>query len=123
VSQESDAAQIIAAINAQFSSPRAFELDDARTQSVNKVIVFVSRRYVDGTMLDGSARISGGRVVTRYVGRTVSDVRNMRAKTMAALEDRFLASVGPFAFENEIETLALDPDDGGWFVSADAYTY
>jgi hypothetical protein len=29
VSQESDAAEIIAAINAQFSSPRAFELDDA----------------------------------------------------------------------------------------------
>lgn len=123
MSQETDAAEIIAAINAQFSTPRAFDLDDARAQTSNKVIVFVFRRYVEGAMVDGSARIPGGRVVTRYVGKTVSDVRNLRAKTTAALENRFLPSVGPFSFETEQEPLDFDPDDGGWYVAADAWLY
>lgn len=123
MSQETDAAQIIAAINAKFTAPYAFELDDAKTQTGNHVIVFVGRRYVEGTMIGGSARVTGGRVVTRYVGRYVSDVRDMRAKTTAALEDQFLASVGPFSFEAEQESLAFDADDGGWYVAADSWLY
>jgi hypothetical protein len=123
VSQQTDATEIIAAINAKFSAPYAFELDAAKAQTGNHIIVFVTRRYVDGSMVGGAARIAGGRVVTRYVGRDVSDVRNMRAKTMAALEDRFLATIGPFSFEAEQESLAFDPDDGGWYVTADAWLY
>jgi hypothetical protein len=123
VSQETDAADILAAINAQFTTPRAFELDDAKTQTGNHVVVFVARRYVDGSMVDGTARIAGGRVVTRYVGRTVGDVHTLRTKTTAALEDKFLASVGPFSFEAEQESLTFDTDDGGWYVAADSFIY
>lgn len=123
MTQESDAAEVISAIDAQFTSPLAVDIDDAAKQVGNHVIVFLSRRYVDGKMIDGSVRAAGGRLVTRYVGRTVGDVRVMRQKTTTALEDRFLASVGPFSFETEQESLAYDSDDGGWYVAADAWIF
>ena len=123
MTQETDAAEVIAAIDAQFSTPLAVDIDDAAAKVGNHVIVFLSRRYVDGKMIDGSARAAGGRLVTRYVGRTVGDVRVMRQKTTAALEDRFLATVGPFSFEVEQESLAYDADDGGWYVAADAWVF
>ena len=124
MSQETDAAAIIAAINAQFSTPRAFDLDDAKTQTENHVIVFVLRRYVDGKMSDGSASARGGRVVTRYVGKSVGDVRNMRERTTSALEEKTLSGdVGPFSFELEQESLTFDSDDGGWFVAADSWVF
>lgn len=123
MSQESDATAVIAAINAQFSTPRAFEIDDARTQTGNHIIVFLSRRYMDGAMSDGSASSFGGRVVTRYVAASVGDLRNMRDKTTAALEEKSASGVGPFAFEAEQESLAFDADSGGWYVAADSWVY
>jgi hypothetical protein len=56
VTQESDAAGGHRAIDAQFTSPLAVDIDDAPAKVGNHIIVFLSRRYVDGKMIDGSAR-------------------------------------------------------------------
>lgn len=124
MSEATDAAAIIAAINAQFSSPHAVEISDAPAQDGDHIVVFVSRRFVDGRMASGTPRIRGGRVITRYIGRRLKNVREMRLRTTAALESQTLAGdVGPFVYETEAEELRFDTEDGGWFVTADAWTY
>jgi len=125
MSEATDAAAIIAAINAQFATPCAVELEDAPAQTSNHIIVFVSRRPTDTARVGTSESMPAGRVVTRYVARHMVDsIRFLRDHTKAALEDRFLpGDIGPFVFEVEQEDMRYDPEDGGWFVAADAWTY
>jgi len=124
VSRASDLATIKAAIDAKFAQPRAVEIDAAQKQTTDYVVVFLSRRYTDGQLMSGGARIDGWRVVTRYVCRTVANVNEFHDRTRAALEKQFLAGgVGPLSFEVEQEPLAYDTDDGGWYTAADAWLY
>lgn len=117
-------AAVKSAIDAQFSTPRAVEIDQAAKQTSDYVLLFVSRRYMDGKLLSGEARVEGGRLITRYVARTVANAQAMRDRTRTALEEKFLpGGVGPFAFEAEHEPLDYDPDAGGWYTTADAWTY
>ena len=122
MSSATDVATIKAAIDAQFATPHAVEIDQARTRTSDYVLVFLSRRYVDGRLMSGEARTSGSRLITRYVATSVANVRAMQDRTRAALEEKFLpGGVGPFAFETEQEPLAYDSDGGGWFTTADAW--
>ena len=117
-------ARVIAAVNAQFTTARAVDIEDAPSQGSDHVIVFVERRFTDGAMASGEPRWTGWRVVTRYVCRTASNVQVMRDRTTAALESKFLPDeVGPFAFEQEIEPLRFDTEEGGWFTSADSWVF
>jgi hypothetical protein len=125
VSEATDAAAIKTAINAQFTTPRAVELDEAAAMTGDHILIFVSRRYDAGKMLDGSARTTAGRVITRYIGKRADNLQVLRERTKAAIEEKFLpGGVGPFAFENEAETLQMDLTDGaGWYTAADSWTY
>ena len=122
MSEASAAAAIIAAINAQFTTVRAYDMSDpaVKALSTDHVLVTVSRRYVDGRLVSGEVSVPGGRVMTRYVAKTVGNVYNLRDKTAQALENRILTGdVGPFVFESAD---APEPDDG-WLSAADVWTY
>lgn len=122
MSEASDIAVIKTAIDGQFASPRAVEIDEAPSRTADHVVVFLSRRYTEGELMSGEARTVGSRLITRYVARTLSNVKTLRERTRTAVEEKFLPdAVGPFSFETEHEPLDYDPDDGGWFTSADSW--
>lgn len=116
----SETTAICGAINAQFTlTDPAISPDQASTQTADHVIVFVSRRYTGGFRASGEESVAGGRVITRYVSKSVANLSNTQAKTRTALEDKAIGDLGPFVFETE------DPvsDDDGWFVASDSWTY
>lgn len=120
MSLHSDTTAIRGAINAQFSSSApAVAPDGAATLTTDHVIVFVSRRYTGTFSGSGEESVAGGRVVTRYVSKSIANLSNTRDKTRAALEDKVAGTVGPFVFETEIPVAA----DDGWWTAADSWTY
>ena len=122
MTEQDVASAVLAAINAQFSAVRAYELTDPAVKALttDHILIVTARRYVDGRLSSGEVSLPGGRVVTRYVAKTAGNVRTLRAKTAAALEDKILAGgVGPFVFESED---APDYDDG-WLVATDTWTH
>jgi hypothetical protein len=121
VSLASETTAICGAINAQFSTTSpAVAPDKAAALTTDHVIVFVSRRYVPDQLLSGEVTAPGGRVVTRYVSKSVANLSNTRDKTRAALEDKFAGSLGPFEFETE-DPITDEAD--GWYVAADSWVY
>lgn len=113
---------IIAAINAKFTTPRAYDMSDpaVKALSTDHVLVTTSRRYVEGRRDSGEVTMPGGRVMTRYVAKTVGNLYAMRDRTTEALEDRILpGGFGPFVFESSDDPA---PDDG-WLSAADVWTY
>lgn len=113
---------IQAAIDAQFATPRVVSLEDAPHVQVDHILMFVSRRFTADRRYSGEVTVPGGRVVVRYVAKTGDNVRVMRARVFAALEDHILTApteVGPFTFETE-DDIAVDE---GWFVASDTFTY
>jgi len=127
VSQASDIATILAAINARYpSKKRAYSFGDpaAKTLTSGHILVLVTRRFVADQLLSGEVTIPGGRVYTRYVGTSEADVYAFRDATAAALEDKILAgSLGPFTFETS-DSIDDAVDSGTTFyVSTDTFTY
>lgn len=122
MSLATDAAAVIAAIDAQFTTKRAYELGDPALASLTTdyIVVLVFRRYVPGRRASGEVTLPGGRVVTRYVAKRAGNLRVLRERTTTALEDRILAGdVGPFVFENS----GTVDQDGDWLVDSDNWTY
>lgn len=122
MTEQVDATAILAAINAQFTGTRAYEITDplVKALTTDHVLVLTTRRYVEGRRGSGEVTMPGGRVVTRYVAKTASNARSLRAKTTAALEDQLLpGDVGPFVFE----TSDAPQEDGDWLVSDDYWIY
>lgn len=120
MSQTTTAAAISAAIDAQFATPRVVSMTEAASRTTDHIIVFISRRYTEGRLASGEARVIGGRVITRYITKDDGNVRVMRERTAAAVEEKFLpGSDGPLAFETSTEV----EEDDGWFVASDSWTY
>lgn len=125
------AAAILAAINAAISPAVAYEYASVPGTNGNsgvtpaKYVLFdLSRRYVESRRSSGEVSVSGYRLGTRYVAKSVGDARTMRDRVTAALEDQIIAvgddSVGPFTFESSD---AILPDDGGYQSGADVWTF
>jgi len=127
VTQSDDLAAVLAAINAHYpTKKRAHSFGDPAVKSLTSghILVLVSRRYVQPTRSSGEVPLPGGRVFTRYVGTSESDVDAFRTATTDALEGQILAGdIGPFSFESEDEM--DDEVDGSttWFTAADTWTY
>ena len=126
MSEQDTLAAVIAAINAQFSSTRAYDFADpkAKTLTSGHILVTVTRRFVQPSRASGEVPLPGGRAYTRYVGRSASDVYALRSATAAALEAQVLTGdVGPFVFETASDI--NDEVDGGttYYVSDDTFTY
>lgn len=117
-------AAVIAAINAQFTSTRAYLFGDTAvpTLTTDHILVLVTRRYVPERRASGEVTIPGGRVVTRYVSKRADNIPTLVAKTAAALEDKILAfdggEIGPLVFETHDP---VAPDDT-WSVATDTWT-
>lgn len=122
MSASTDAAAILAAINATFTTPRAYELGDPglATLTTDHIVVMVFRRFVPEKNAAGEVPIHGGRVVTRYIAKTPANVRVLRDRTTQALEDQILTGgVGPFTFESSDTA----DQDGAWLVESDTWTF
>lgn len=115
---------ILAAINAPYSSQRAYIFGDLRvpTLTTNHILVLVTRRYVPERLASGEVTIPGGRVVTRYIAKRGDNIPPLVAATKAALEDQILTfvggEIGPFVFESHDPVTA----DETWFVATDTWT-
>lgn len=114
MSAETDLTAIKAALNAALPSgqAQAYEYDETPA-TASYVRVDLTRRYTGRFLASGEETFSGSRLVTHYVGKSVSNVRELRRLTTATLEDKALGNVGPFVFEAE------DPIDAnaGFFES------
>lgn len=122
MSQATDAAAVLTAINAQFSTKRAYELGDPALASltVDHILVQVSRRYVAERRASGEVTMPGHYVAVRYIAKSPANLALLREKTTVALEDRILpGDVGPFSFESS----KVEGVDEGWLVEADTFTY
>jgi hypothetical protein len=102
VTTDADIASVKAALNAALPSgqAQAYEYDETPA-TASYVRVDLTRRYTGRFQASGEESVSGGRLVTHYVGKTVSNVRELRRITTATLEDKTVGSVGPFVFEAE----------------------
>ncbi len=118
---ETDYAAIKTAVDAQFATVRAYDPDDAKAIKTDHVLLFLSRRFTGHYRGSGEESSRGGRVLTRYVGKTVSNVRDIQRRVRLAIEDQILSGdVGPFVFETED---SINDDGDGWFTAADSWTY
>ena len=130
MTENEQAAAIMAALNAALAPAVAYEYGkvpgaggNAGTEPAKYVLVDISRRYVPGRRASGEVTLPGGRLGTRYVARSSSDLRNMRRLVTATLEDKILTTaageVGPFVFES------ADParPDEAFQVADDAWTF
>lgn len=122
---EANATAVLAAINAQFSSTHAYDLDKVPSpRPAEYVEVAISRRFGGNLKQGGSMNVVGYRVTCRAVSQvSVTNARNSLEKCRIALEFKRL-TVGdeqttPIQFETE------DPADGddGWFSGLLAFTY
>lgn len=120
MNEETDRQAAADAIDAQFTTARSKTFAEGAAATSDYIIVAAYRRYVDDQLASGEVTISGGRLMTRYVGLTEANVNVMRSRTRTALEDKILTGdVGPFVFESgDVAT----PDDG-WIVATDFWTY
>lgn len=121
MSTADDTAAILAAINAKFTSRRAYEFGDplARTLTTDHILVAHGRRFVPTRRASNEVSLPGGRTVTRYVAKTTGNLAAFRDRVTAALEDQILpGDLGPFAFEGAGNV----DDDEGWLVADDTWT-
>lgn len=118
------ATAVIAAINAKFTTPRAYELDSVpAVRPAQYIEVTVSRRFVDGTpRYDGSKSWKGVRITTRAVAQTVTNARLLHTKTTEALEDVFLAVGGATTTPVQFETETPIAEDDGWYSGVTSWT-
>lgn len=125
MTESDEASAILAAINAQFSSTRAYLYGDPAIPSLttDHILVSVSRRYTEGRRVGGDESKRGGRVTSRYVSKMALNIYELRARTTTALEGKILpltgGEVGPFVFESSEPP---GPDDG-WISGDDFWTY
>lgn len=120
MSLTSETTAICGVINDQFPlTDPAVAPDKAAAQTSDHIIVFVSRRYTGGFRASGEESVPGGRVVIRYVNKSVANLSNNRDKARAVIEDKAVGNLGPFVFETENPV----GEDDGWFVASDSFTY
>lgn len=119
MTESEQAKAILAALNATLAPGVAYDYDKAPGAFGNKgerparfALVDISRRFEAKRLASGEVSVSGYRIGVRYVAKSSSDARNMRALTTSVLEDQILntehGEIGPFVFESS-EPIA--PDD------------
>lgn len=115
----------LAAINAQFSTERAYDLEDVPNKRPDDYLeVSLSRRFGGNLKQGGSMDVVGYRLTVRAVSQSsVTNVRNSLEKAREALEFVRLtvgsSTTTPIQFETE------DPADydKGWFSGLLAFTF
>jgi hypothetical protein len=130
VTESEMAAAILATLNAAIAPSVAYEYGkvpgsngNAGTEPAKYLLIDVTRRYVDSHRASGVTSLTGYRLGTRYVAKSIGDAREMRRRTATALEDQILATadgeLGPFTFE-AADSLVLTE---GYHVGTDTWTF
>lgn len=121
MTQETEVVAILAALNAALpAAVRAYDVDEVpAVRPAAYVELHYSRRFVADRLGSGEVTIPGGRLLTRYVSKYVSNCREIRRVVTATLEDKAIGATGPFVFEADE---VIGPDDG-WFSGADSWTF
>ena len=99
---DADTIAIKAALNAALPTgqAQAYEYDETPV-TASYVRVDLTRRHTGRYLASGEEAVGGGRLVTHYVGQSVSNVRELRRLVTVTLEDKAIGTVGPFVFEAE----------------------
>lgn len=122
---QEQATAVLAAINAQFTTTRAYDLADVPSPRPAEYIeVTVSRRFGGALKQGGSMDVVGYRVTVRAVSQTsITNVRNSLEKCRAALEFKRLSIGGGQTTPIQFETEDPAAPDEGWFSGLEVYTY
>lgn len=116
---------VVAAINAQFATACAYDLDKVPAARPDDYVeVSVSRRFGGTLNVAGTTGVVGYRVACRAVSRTeVANVRHALEKCRAALEFKRLSVSGGVTTPVQFETEDPAGSDDGWFSGLVAFTY
>ena len=122
--EEQHATAIKAALTAQLAAP--YDLDDLKaltTPPAQYTEVTVSRRFGGENRATGSTGRVGWRITTRAVAKTVSNAREMRKRTDAALLYVRLTVDGDKTTPIQFEGAEPIGDDDGWWSGLTTWTY
>lgn len=125
VNEQDVATALLTAINATLAPRKAWDDDKvpADADKLGYVTINLSRRYVDDRLVSGEVTMTGWRLVTRYVSKSVPNARLMRAKVATALEEALVPFAGDYFGPVDFESAEpIGPDDG-WFSGADTWTF
>lgn len=123
-SEEQVAAQVIAALTAANAAP--YDLDDLANLAAPPAYyteVTVSRRFGGNPRVTSESGITGWRVTTRQVAKTVSNAREMRKRTHAALEEQRVTAAGVMSSPIKFETAEPVGSDDGWYSGLESWTF
>lgn len=125
MTSQANATAILAAINAQFTSTHAYELDKIPSpRPAEYVEVTLSRRFGGTLRLGGSMNVVGYRITVRAVSQaTVANVRNSLEKCRSALEFKCLTVGGEKTTSIQFETEDPVAYDDGHFSGLLTFTY
>jgi hypothetical protein len=122
-SEEQHAAAVIAVLTA--ANP--YDLDDAKALPTplpgGYTEVMVSPRFGAPSRNPGSTGRRGWRISTRQVGTTVSNAREMRKRTHAALEFVRLTVAGDQTTPIQFEGAEPIGEDAGYWSGLETWTY
>lgn len=124
--EEQHAAAVIAALSAATAAP--YDLDDAKKLTAAQIYpgytgVTVSPRFGAPNRAPGSTGRRGWRITTRQVGGTVSNAREMRKRTHAALEFVRLSVGGGTTTPIQFEGAEPIGEDDGYWSGLETWTY
>lgn len=122
--EEQHAAAIIAALTAAQAAP--YDLDDAKALDpvpYGYTEVMVMPRGGMPVRLPGSTGRRGWRISTRHVGTSVSNAREMRKRTHAALEFARLVIGGDTTTPIQLEGAEVIGEDGEYWSGLETYIY
>lgn len=124
--EDQHAAAIITALTAANAAP--YDLDDAKKLTTAQIFpgyteVTVSPRSGAPNRSTGSTGRRGWRITTRQIGGTVSNAREMRKRTHAALEFARLTVGGDKTSPIQFEGAEPIGDDDGWYSGLTTWTY
>ena len=120
--EEEQAAAVIAALNA--AGAFAFDVDEMPGKLPAQFTqVTISQRFGGNPRQTTRSGVTGWRITTRQVGKSVSNARELRKRTHQALEQAVLAVAGETSTPVAFETADPIGADDGWYSGLETWTY
>lgn len=122
--EQVQATAILGALNLAVAPKLAYDIDKVpspRPQTPH-VTAVISWRYGGEARADGYVGTDGGRLLTRYVARSVEDARQLRSKVVGLFRHGSLTIADDVVIFERETSLAIASDDG-WFSGVDAWTF
>lgn len=121
--EETQAAALLAALNAKLAPKKAYDLDEVPTTRPDSYVSFsVVWRFGGEARSDGYVGTDGARITTTYVARTITNARLMRSKVVDVFRH------GHVAIADDVAIISRETGDpigekDGWFTGWDDWTF